>query len=153
MFQYNESVGVRVGHVDQLHVSPLAVSCCDVCFERDPSFVVQRFMLYSLFIFISLNKLVSNTIYISNYVRVVQQQHNGCQYWGRNCYRFPCICVDSNVFGVGGGSCCSIFSFLCSLLQMGNCLYVVLFPFSIVFYVLLRFTASDFHFRINFFQQ
>ena len=71
MFQYNEFVGVRVGHVDQLHVSPLAVSCCDVCFERDPSFVLQKFMLYSLFIFISLTKLVSNTIYISNYVRVV----------------------------------------------------------------------------------
>ena len=140
MVQYNEFVGVRVGHVDQLRVSPLAVPCCHVCFERGPSFEVQRFMLYTLFIFVSLTKLVPNTIYISNYhnyyVRVAQQQHNGCQYWSRNCQRFPCICVHSNLFGVRG-SCRSIFSFLCSLLQIGNCLYFVLFPLSIVLYVIL----------------
>ena len=67
--------------------------------------------------------MVSHTIPIPHDVRIVWQEHDGCQHWSRN-----------------WGSCCSIVSFQCSTLFINVCSFV-LFHLAIVLSLFLRISA------------
>ena len=54
-----------------------------------------------------------------------------------------CIVFSSSIYGLAWSLCCSIFSFLCSVLQIVVCLFVP-FLLAIVLSVLLRFADSDY---------
>jgi len=92
------------------------------------------FTLFCLFV------IVGNIIWLVLLIFLFNV-HDGCHYWSRNCLPFPVF-----IPGFQWGSCCSILSFLCNVLYIVVCPFV-LFLLAIVLSV-LRFTDSNYSFGI-----
>ena len=85
----------------------------------DSHFVCRGFMLCLCYLYLFACIGVQHVSPISDDVRVVQQLHDGCNMQSSNYRNIQFIP------GLQRSSCCSIFSFLCNVLQIVVCPFVL----------------------------